>query len=151
MVDSTASMGHYIQAVKDHISDMVRAIVQKFHNSKVRVGFVGYRDYTEGKERFEVLNITDNIVAFVRYMEQVKAYAGGDVPEDVLGALYQAIHLSWNAPNKIIFHIGIINIFKYFDIFEVQLRAFVHHSKCKVNVPCNDYRRCASTWYTILW
>ena len=103
-------MGHYIQEVKDHISDIVHTIVKRFQDSTVRVGFVGYRDYTEGKERFKVLDMTDDIVKFVRYVGMVKAYAGGDVPEDVLGALNKAILLSWNAPNKIIFHIGIINI-----------------------------------------
>ena len=121
IVDSTASMGHYIQEVKDHISDIVHAIVERFQDSSVRVGFVGYRDYTEGKKRFEVLDMTDDIVKFVLYVGMVNAYAGGDVPEDVLGALNQAIHLSWDAPNKIIFHIGILNIFKNFALVELLL------------------------------
>ena len=50
--------------------------------------------------------MTDDIVKCVRYVGMVKAYAGGDVPEDVLGAINKAILLSWNAPNKIIFYIG---------------------------------------------
>ena len=47
-MDSTASMGRYIEDVKNHISDMAHTIVDTFHNCTVRVGFVGYRDYTEG-------------------------------------------------------------------------------------------------------
>ena len=107
MVDSTASMGRYIDQVKNHIADIVQNIVEKFNDSHVRIGFVGYRDYTEGKARFEVLDMTHSIQTFVRYVGLVHAYAGGDVPEDVLGALDKTLALSWKAPTKIIFHIGI--------------------------------------------
>ena len=95
MVDSTASMGRYIDQVKNHIADIVRNIVEKFNDSRVRIGFVGYRDYTEGKARFEVLEMTHIIQKFVQYVGLVRAYAGGDVPEDVLGALDKtlALHL----------------------------------------------------------
>ena len=102
-------MGKYIQQVKNHVSEMVHTIVKKFHNSTVRVAFVGYRDYTEGNARLEVLNLTDKIGKFVSYVSLVKAYAGGDVPEDVLGGLNTAVNLNWKAPTKIIIHIGNFN------------------------------------------
>lgn len=107
-MDSTASMGRYIEDVKNHISDMANAIVDKFHNCTVRVGFVGYRDYTEGDKRFQILDFTNDTGTFVDYIGNVKAYAGGDVPEDVLGGLNEALNLDWQAKNKVLFHIGII-------------------------------------------
>jgi hypothetical protein len=107
-MDSTASMGRYIEDVKNHISDMANAIVDKFHNCTVRVGFVGYRDYTEGDKRFQILDFTNDTGTFVDYVGNVKAYAGGDVPEDVLGGLNEALNLDWQAKNKVLFHIGII-------------------------------------------
>ena len=88
---------------------MANAIVDTFHNCTVRVAFVGYRDYTEGDKRFQVLDFTNDTSAFVDYLGNVKAYAGGDVPEDVLGGLDQALSLDWQAKNKVLFHIGIIN------------------------------------------
>ena len=106
-MDSTASMGRYIQDVKNHISEMAKAIVDKFLNCTVRVGFVGYRDYTEGKMRLEVMNMTNQTSRFVDFVGNIKAFAGGDVPEDVLGGLNKALDLNWKAKNKIIFHIGI--------------------------------------------
>ena len=107
VMDSTASMGHYIQDVKAHISEMAEDIVERFLNCTVRVGFVGYRDFTEGKRRLETLNLTNQTDEFTEFVGKIKAYAGGDVPEDVLGGLNQALDLNWEAKNRIIFHIGI--------------------------------------------
>lgn len=116
VMDSTASMGHYIQDVKAHISEMAEDIVDRFLNCTVRVGFVGYRDFTEGEKRLEILNLTNQTDKFVEFVGKIKAYAGGDVPEDVLGGLNQALDLSWKAENRIIFHIGINhNCFHYFS------------------------------------
>ena len=116
VMDSTASMGHYIQDVKAHISEMAEDIVDKFLNCTVRVGFVGYRDFTEGKRRLETLNLTNQTDEFTEFVGKIKAYAGGDVPEDVLGGLNQALDLNWEAKNRIIFHIGIYhNHSQYFS------------------------------------
>ena len=101
-------MGRYIQDVKEHILDMVHAIVHEFHNCSVRLGFVGYRDFTEGGKIFEILNFTNDTQYFVESVGKVKAFAGGDVPEDVLGGIDQALNLNWTANNKVLFHIGII-------------------------------------------
>ena len=117
VMDSTASMGHYIQDVKAHISEMAEDIVDRFLNCTVRVGFVGYRDFTEGEKRLETLNLTNQTDEFIEFVGKIKAYAGGDVPEDVLGGLNQALDLSWKAENRIIFHIGILhNCFRYFSL-----------------------------------
>ena len=110
VMDSTASMGRYIQDVKEHISEMAEDIVDEFRNCTVRVGFVGYRDFTEGDKRLEILDMTNKTSEFVDFVDKIRAYAGGDVPEDVLGGLNQALDLSWKAKNRIIFHIGTIHI-----------------------------------------
>ena len=107
VMDSTASMGRYIQDVKNHISEMAEAIVNRFRKCTVRVGFVGYRDYTEGERRLEVMNMTNQTSRFVDFVGKIRAFAGGDVPEDVLGGLNQALDLNWKAKNRMIFHIGI--------------------------------------------
>jgi len=110
VMDSTASMGRYIQDVKEHISEMAEDIVDEFRNCTGRVGFVGYRDFTEGDKRLEILDMTNKTSEFVDFVDKIRAYAGGDVPEDVLGGLNQALDLSWKAKNRIIFHIGTIPI-----------------------------------------
>ena len=106
-MDTTASMGQYIHEVRDHISDMAHAVVDEFPNCTVRVAFVGYRDYTEADKRLQVLNMTNDTKEFVEFVGKIKPFAGGDVPEDVLGGLDKALKLDWKASNKIIFHIGV--------------------------------------------
>ena len=110
VMDSTASMGRYIQDVKGHISEMAEDIVDEFRNCTVRVGFVGYRDFTEGDKRLEILDMTNKTSEFVDFVDKIRAYAGGDVPEDVLGGLSRALNLSWKAKNRIIFHIGTVSM-----------------------------------------
>ena len=113
VVDGTASMGRYIQDVKNHVSEIVHKTIEKYPNSTVRVGFVAYRDYTEKEMNIEALDMTDNITKFVEFVGKLKAYAGGDVPENVLGGLDRALHLDWKYPNRIIFHIGIAQLLLY--------------------------------------
>ena len=113
VVDSTASMGRYIQDVKNHVSEIVHKTIEKYPNSTVRVGFVAYRDYTEKEMNIEALDMTNNITKFIEFVGKLKAYAGGDVPENVLGGLDRALHLDWKYPNRIIFHIGIAQLLLY--------------------------------------
>ena len=40
------------------------------------------------------------------FLSGLKASGGGDVPEDVLGGIRQALHLSWKHPTKCIIHIA---------------------------------------------
>ena len=41
-----------------------------------------------------------------RVLGGVRAYRGGDIPEDVLGALDKTVNLNWEAANKLLFQIG---------------------------------------------
>lgn len=104
LVDCTGSMASYINEVKNHIHDIVRGIFDKFDN-KIRLAFVGYRDYSDGVNRIEQLNFT-NIEEFITFLENIEVRGGADIPEDVLGGLEAAVNLDWLSKNKIIFHMG---------------------------------------------
>ena len=109
---------------------MAEDIVDRFNNCTVRVGFVGYRDYTEGPRRFETLDMTNETDDFIDFVGEMKAFAGGDVPEDVLGGLNQALELDWKAKNRIIFHIGnysiiFINIILYLYFHNKGVKIFL--------------------------
>ena len=110
MMDATASMGRNIASARRNVANIVNRIKSTFKSATVRVALVAYRDYTEGRRRFEILDFTDNVPRFVAFMGRVRAFRGGDISEDVLGALDKTINLNWKAPNKLFFQIGIFII-----------------------------------------
>lgn len=73
LVDCTHSMSPYIDNVKLGIEHVVENITNKFE-SKMKVAFVGYRDYRDGRKKFNVFNslIVLSILKkmFVKYQRQ---------------------------------------------------------------------------------
>ena len=113
MLDATSSMKKNLIAVEHNIGDIVRKVRSTFLNITVRVALVAYRDYTEGPHHFKTMNFTSSIREFVGVLGQVRAFKGGDIPEDVLGALSKTINLDWEAANRIFYQIGMLFLLKY--------------------------------------
>ena len=63
LVDCTHSMSPYIDNVKLGIEHVVENITNKFE-SKMKVAFVGYRDYRDGRKKIQCFQFTDSIVNF---------------------------------------------------------------------------------------
>jgi hypothetical protein len=72
-----------------------------------RIGIVGYRDKEEGEP--EVLDFVEQSSVAREFLDRLKAYGGGDAPEDVVGGLDKALRLSWSE-----------------DLKEGQVRLIVH-------------------------
>jgi hypothetical protein len=72
----------------------------------VRVAFVGYRDFVDEEDRIVSINLTEDISAFVDFMDEIKAHGGGDQCEDVFGGLERVLTLDWKLPTKILIHVG---------------------------------------------
>ena len=106
MLDATSSMEKNLKAVEDNIAEIVFKIRDAFDNILIRVGLVAYRDFSEGGFHFKILDLTSDIEEFTRVLGGVRAYRGGDIPEDVLGALDKTVNLNWKAANKLLFQIG---------------------------------------------
>lgn len=106
MMDATASMSANIAAAKAAISTIVKDVKDAFKSNIIRMAFVAYRDYTEGALRIETFDFTDNITSFTDHLGQIRAFRGGDYPEDVLGAINATMGLNWEAANKLFFQIG---------------------------------------------
>lgn len=107
VVDTTGSMGSHINGVLSQIE----AIVAKVLKSGCRIAglaFVGYKDWCDGGDHFEVLPFTTDQKAFVRFTAKIVATGGGDSPEDVLGGLWKAVRLEWpeNSGARVLFHIA---------------------------------------------
>lgn len=100
VLDTTGSMGGLIAAAKAKIWFIANQIVQGEPTPKVRIALIGYRD--KGDEyvtkRFD---LTDNIDQVYDDLMKFKASGGGDGPENVNQALYEAVHkLSWSTDPK---------------------------------------------------
>ena len=106
LVDCTDSMSPYINNVKLGIEHVVESITNMFEN-KMKVAFVGYRDYRDGRKKIQCFQFTESIANFKKNVSKISAAGGDDFTEDVLGGLEAAIRkLRWTSKNKVLFHIA---------------------------------------------
>ena len=120
-MDASDSMQQYITAAKNNIANIVNKVKQEFNESKVRVAFVAYRDWPDKAKHFEILDFTENVDIFKKFVSQIQVSTDRssiDGAEDVLGAIGRMIDLNWNAANRVSFHIGNIDnqCIRYFYI-----------------------------------
>jgi hypothetical protein len=101
MMDSTGSMGSWIQACKEKTNLIVDEIRQKYTNAIIRYAFVGYRDFGE---KDDILDFTDDLDIFKRFVSGVTASGGGDTAEDVFGGLEKTLALSWENRTRVLVH-----------------------------------------------
>ena len=76
-------MGMWIQRSKETLSQIIDHVKAKNTGLKVRVAFVAYRDYTDGKLRFDITDFTENIDLIKAKINKQEATGGDDPPEDV--------------------------------------------------------------------
>ncbi|MFH0978291.1 MAG: vWA domain-containing protein [Candidatus Woesearchaeota archaeon] len=98
VIDSTGSMDDEIRAVKDYIAQMLQFAPRTSY--KLRVGVVTYRDYEKEEKEYLVRSkdLTDNIDDALKFIETIEADGGGDQPEAVADALYEAVEhdMTWD-------------------------------------------------------
>lgn len=94
--------------MKNQINKIVQeALTLNEGKAPVRVAFCGYRDHSDS-ERFSVLDFVENqqITQFRSFVEKVRAFGGGDGPEDIVGGFQKALDLSWVSSSRIVMHIA---------------------------------------------
>jgi len=94
IMDCTGSMSAWIKHCKDTLKDVIDDSMEEDEGSAVRVAFVGYRDFCD-KSIYDVHDFTYLDQEMKKFISKRKAKGGGDAPEDVQGALHQALNLSW--------------------------------------------------------
>ncbi|KAI9558286.1 hypothetical protein GHT06_015039 [Daphnia sinensis] len=107
LLDTTGSMHSYINGVKEQIVEIVTRLEASGCGIE-GLSFVGYKDWCDGVNHFEILPFTKSVSEFKSFIATICAKGGGDFPEDVLGGLSRAISLNWpqNSGTRIIFHLG---------------------------------------------
>lgn len=109
VLDATGSMGALIEGAKRKIWSIANSVVELRLAPEGRVGLISYRD--RGDDYItRVYDLTDDLDTVFRDLQSFSAEGGGDSPESVNQALYEAVHLmSWTERAdvlKIIFLVG---------------------------------------------
>lgn len=100
IMDLTGSMGTWINYAKETVVQVIDILegIGKQENSKVRLSFVGYRDFGDSNI-FAVHDFTYDSNAIKAVIAGEGPSGGGDCPEDVHGALCHTLDLNWSAPD----------------------------------------------------
>lgn len=93
LIDTTKSMRLFIERSKSQVRSILDDINRVFLNqAEVRVAVVGYKDH-EVVPKIKFLDFTHSFEEVRSFIDTLNtsAHKGGDYPEDVLGALDQAL------------------------------------------------------------
>ncbi len=85
-MDCTSSMGSWIDESKKTLKNLIESVRLKF-KGELRIGFIGYRDFCDKRQQFEIKNFTSDIKDMQKFIDKLKPEGGGDLAEDVVGAL----------------------------------------------------------------
>ncbi len=93
--DTTGSMYGYLEEVRRQLT----RLADEVHNSvpKAHMGVIAYGDYCDANSTYvtKVLDLTPDFDQVRTFVGQVERTGGGDTPEAVEEALFQANRLSW--------------------------------------------------------
>ncbi|KAI0881240.1 uncharacterized protein GGS22DRAFT_181772 [Annulohypoxylon maeteangense] len=107
LIDTTGSMSPYIKAAREQVKDIVARVKENFLNeSVIRVAIVGYKDHADNPN-IQFLDFTPDTAKANMFLDMLVVMngGGGDLPEDVLGGIQQAINASWLQESRCIIHI----------------------------------------------
>eukprot|EP00484_Ammonia_sp_Unknown_P030045 CAMPEP_0197025488 /NCGR_PEP_ID=MMETSP1384-20130603/5811_1 /TAXON_ID=29189 /ORGANISM="Ammonia sp." /LENGTH=1044 /DNA_ID=CAMNT_0042454023 /DNA_START=14 /DNA_END=3148 /DNA_ORIENTATION=- len=135
--DVTDSMTPWTKQVRRGIRQIVNELKGTFGIGKLRLSFIGYRDWdddgnNDGYPRIEKLQFTTDITRFEQFVKECKSVAGGDAAEDVLGGIQETLKLSWKAPIRVVYHIcdAPAHGTMYHDLYD-KLKAYIKPKKKK--------------------
>jgi len=104
-LDTTGSMGKYIDGVKKMLIPMMSKMISGF--TDWRIGMVLYRDYPPDLYITRLTPFTKEFNVFQRNLNAAAAWGGGDIPEAVYEALYEgADKFPWAAESRLLILMG---------------------------------------------
>jgi len=109
ILDTTGSMGGLIKAAKEKIWSIAGTMAQAQTAPQIKMGLVAYRDRGDAYVT-QTLDLSDDLDSMYSKLMDYRANGGGDGPESVNKALYDAVHkISWSQNQntyKVIFLVG---------------------------------------------
>ena len=109
VLDTTGSMGGLIEGAKQKIWTIANEIAQTQPTPKIRMGLVGYRDRGDDYVTQETM-LTEDLDEVYSALMEFEARGGGDTPESVNEALFNAVvRCDWSEDEnalKIVYLVG---------------------------------------------
>ncbi len=108
LIDATGSMSSYIRAAKEESENISTELRNSYPEYNFQYGYIFYRDPIDSKgDIHETINLTDNVNSLPAQIKAIRAYGGGDLPEDWVGAYKLANEkISWRNGIKTIIHLA---------------------------------------------
>jgi len=101
ILDTTSSMSGLIQAAKEKIWSIASTMASAQENPDIKMGLVAFRDRGDAYIT-RVFDLSDDLDSMYASLMDFKAQGGGDSPESVNQALYEAIHkISWSQDSQV--------------------------------------------------
>jgi Mg-chelatase subunit ChlD len=109
ILDTTSSMGGMIEAAKEKIWSIASTMASAQSAPRIKMGLVAFRD--RGDDYItKVIDLSDDLDSMYAQLMDFQALGGGDTPESVNQALYDAVHkVSWSQDEnvyQVIFLVG---------------------------------------------
>ena len=107
-MDATRSMQQYIDACRKEIISISNELKQKYSDLDFNYGGVFYRDPVDSPtDKHEIFNLSKNVTDLENFLANVKAYGGGDGPEDWVGGIEKVLNeINWRKGTKLMIHIA---------------------------------------------
>ena len=109
VLDTTGSMGGLIQTAKEKIWSIATTMASAQPTPEIRIGLVAYRDRGDSYVT-KIVDLSDDLDSVYASLMDFEADGGGDTPESVNKALYDAVHnMSWSQEDQayqVIFLVG---------------------------------------------
>ena len=154
VLDTTGSMGGLIQTAKDKIWSIATTMASAQQTPDIRIGLVAYRDRGDAYVT-KVVDLSADLDSVYATLMDFEANGGGDTPESVNKALYDAVHkMSWSENEQayqVIFLVG--DAPPHMDYNEVRYPEIVASATEKgivINtIQCGDIPSTIAPWTQI--
>ena len=109
VLDTTSSMSGLIQAAKEKVWSIATTMASAQENPDIKMGLVAFRDRGDAYVT-RVSDLSEDLDSMYASLMDFRAQGGGDGPESVNQALYEAIHkVSWSDDSnvyRVVFLVG---------------------------------------------
>ena len=109
VLDTTGSMSGLIKAAKEKIWSIASTMAQAKTAPEIKMGLVAYRDRGD-QYVTKLTDLSSDLDSMYAKLMDFRAAGGGDTPESVNQALYEAVHkMSWSQDEdtyKVVFLVG---------------------------------------------
>jgi Mg-chelatase subunit ChlD len=154
VLDTTGSMGGLIQTAKEKIWSIATTMASAQQAPEIRIGLVAYRDRGDAYVT-RVVDLSPDLDSVYATLMDFQARGGGDTPESVNKALYDAVHnMSWSQEDQAyqaIFLVG--DAPPHMDYNEVRYPEIVASAKEKgivINtIQCGEIPTTVEPWTQI--